>query len=175
MKLSSYQTALLLVLMFNRSGLKRARLTTKTISRVSGRVILRSQFILQLQAELDDLGMIFFETGRGFGLIRCSLLDGAMVLSEQSWVADELADIAVDTDYDFGDIKEELGLNDKADDDFDFDFGDDKPVPVSRPVKKPKKKKENKSLHKKKPEISTRRDPNLDKLDVEEDEEEFDF
>ncbi len=177
MKISAHQTALLLVLMFNRSGLKRARLTTKTITRISGRAVLRSHFMMQLQAELDDLDMIFFETGRGFGLIRCSLLDGAMVLSEQRWVADELADIAVDADYDFGDIKEELGLNDGllANNNADDDFGDDEPVAVSRPTKKPKKKKTYKSLNKKKPEMATRRDPNLDKLDTKEDEEEFDF
>lgn len=172
MKISTYQTALLLVLMFNRSGFKRARLTTKTISRISGRTMLRSQFIMQLQAELDDLDMILFETGRGFGLIRCSLLDGAMVLSEQRWVSEELADIAHDVDYDFGDIKEELGLNDgllTVDIDDDFNFEDDEPVIEQKPSKKKAKKQKLKN--------SVRRARiALNKADsVDIDDEEFDF
>ncbi|MBK7301365.1 MAG: hypothetical protein IPI79_14215 [Moraxellaceae bacterium] len=60
MKISVYQTALLVALMFNRSGLKRARLTSKTLCTISGRMALRSHFIVQLQAELDDLGLILF-------------------------------------------------------------------------------------------------------------------
>ena len=101
MKISAYQSALLVALIFNRSGLKRARLTSKTLCNISGRVSLRSHFIVQLQAELDDLGLILFESGRGFGLIRYSLLNGAMVLSESSHIADELADIKDDAEYDF--------------------------------------------------------------------------
>ena len=115
MKISAYQSALLVALMFNRSGLKRARLTSKTLCNISGRVSLRSHFIVQLQAELDDLGLILFESGRGFGLIRYSLLNGAMVLSESSHIADELADIQDDAEYDFSYIEEELGLNDVVD------------------------------------------------------------
>jgi hypothetical protein len=112
MKISAYQTALLVALMFNRSGFKRARLTSKTLCVISGRTNLRSHFIVQLQAELDDLGLILFESDRGFGLIRYSLLNGAMVLSESSHIADELADIELDDDYDFSGVEEELGLND---------------------------------------------------------------
>ena len=115
MKISAYQSALLVALMFNRSGLKRARLTSKTLCNISGRVSLRSHFIVQLQAELDDLGLILFESGRGFGLIRYSLLNGAMVLSESSHIPDELADIKDDAEYDFSYIEEELGLNDVVD------------------------------------------------------------
>ena len=115
MKISAYQSALLVALMFNRSGLKRARLTSKTLCNISGRVSLRSHFIVQLQAELDDLGLILFESGRGFGLIRYSLLNGAMVLSESSHIPDELADIKGDAEYDFSYIEEELGLNDVVD------------------------------------------------------------
>lgn len=115
MKISAYQAALLVALLFNRSGLKRARLTSKTLCNISGRVNLRSHFIVQLQAELDDLGLILFESGRGFGLIRYSLLNGAMVLSESSHITDELADIKDDAEYDFSYIEEELGLNDVVD------------------------------------------------------------
>ena len=62
MKISAYQTALLVALMFNRSGFKRARLTSKTLCVISGRTNLRSHFIVQLQAELDDLGLILFDS-----------------------------------------------------------------------------------------------------------------
>ena len=144
MKISEYQTALLVALMFNRSGLKRGRLTAKTLCVISGRNHLRSHFIVQLQDELDDLGLILFESGRGFGLIRYSLLDGAMVLSESSHIAEELFSIEVDRDYDFSDIKEELGLIEpkdttQLDDDFNFD-DEDEPVIIKKPKKKHGKK-----------------------------------
>lgn len=160
MKISAYQTALLVALMFNRSGFKRARLTSKTLCVISGRTNLRSHFIVQLQAELDDLGLILFESDRGFGLIRYSLLNGAMVLSESSHIADELADIELDDDYDFSGVEEELGLNDL--------------------VEKPKKTSVNSLKRSLRPEPkSSARASDLDSLDDEDEEEEeddgFDF
>ena len=153
MKISVHKTALLVALMFNRSQLKRARLTHKTICRISGRTALRSQFIVQLQAELDDLGFILFESGRGFGLIKYSLLDGALVLSESRYIDDELFEIDVNGDYDFKDIKRELGLSqaseetekrpDVDNDDWNFDDDDEEDEPA--PIKKPKKTRDKKA------------------------------
>ncbi len=159
MKISAYQSALLVALMFNRSGLKRARLTSKTLCNISGRVSLRSHFIVQLQAELDDLGLILFESERGFGLIRYSLLNGAMVLSESSHIADELADIELDNDYDFSGVEEELGLNDVV----------DKPKKSSSSVLKKGLRVESK------PDTKGSDLDSLDDEDEEEEEDDFDF
>jgi hypothetical protein len=114
---------------------------------------------VQLQAELDDLGLILFESGRGFGLIRYSLLNGAMVLSESSHIADELADIGLDNEYDFSGVEEELGLNDI--------------------VEKPKKSSVNslkRSLRpEQKPSVRVSDLDSLDDEDEEEEEDDFDF
>lgn len=171
MKISAYQTALLVTLMFNRSSLKRGRLTARTLSVISGRAHLRSHFIVQLQQELDDLGLILFESGRGFGLIRYSLLDGAMVLSESTHIANELLDIEIEEDYDFSDIKEELGLIapknvTQLDDDFNFD--DDEDIVI---VKKPKKKQGKKAKK-----IFRNEQSNPEKVDpVKDEEDDFNF
>ncbi|MBK7301364.1 MAG: hypothetical protein IPI79_14210 [Moraxellaceae bacterium] len=76
-------------------------------------------------------------------MIRYSLLDGAMVLSELCHIFDELADIEADNDYDFSGIKEELGLIEPtsvAALDDDFDFEGDEPVVAKKRKKKHSKK-----------------------------------
>ncbi len=75
------RTALLLALLYERSGKARIRLSTKTFMLVSGRRNKRSAFVRAVRGELESLvGLALLELGGnrgGFAMLRISALDGA--------------------------------------------------------------------------------------------------
>src|SRR5712692_7633072 len=86
MRRTPEETALFAKLLFKKSGQKRARVSTETIRRLSGRATLRASFLNRLQGELDDLGLIMIELERGgYGLILSSALEGAPPITKKRY------------------------------------------------------------------------------------------
>lgn len=80
------ETALLVALMFERSGKRRARVSAKTLERLSGRERLRSSFVARVQEALgDQANILMTEIDRsGFGLLSFSSLAGAEAITPES-------------------------------------------------------------------------------------------
>jgi|SRR5947209_18246416 hypothetical protein len=109
------ESALLIALLFKRSEQKRARLSTATIRRLSGRKNIRRSFLCVLEGGLDDLGLILVELDRGgYGLIAASSLDGAPAITAKKYLPKEIrAKLTIDK------IRAELGRETDAADDED--------------------------------------------------------
>lgn len=102
---TSEETALLIVLLFRRSGQKRARISVDTLRRLSKRRHIRSAFLGKVEESLDDLGLILVELERGgYGLLPLSALDGAPPITAKRYLQDELRGA-----IDFEAIRKELG------------------------------------------------------------------
>jgi hypothetical protein len=80
------ETALLITQTMRRSGLKRARISEKTIKLLSKRTHLRSAFLELLKGHLEDIGLLLVEidTG-GYGLIYYSTLNGAQPITAKKY------------------------------------------------------------------------------------------
>lgn len=77
------EVAVRVAYLLHKAGETRARLSRKTLERLSRRHVLQGAgFLMPLQGELGDLGVGFFNLGReGFGLIRFSALEGAQAIT----------------------------------------------------------------------------------------------
>jgi hypothetical protein len=85
------ESAILVAILLRRSGLKRARLSEKTIRRLSGRRHLRRAFVDMLDAHLADLGILLTELERGgFGLMPSASLSGATAITAKKYLATDL-------------------------------------------------------------------------------------
>ena len=119
MKRSPEETALLIALLFKRSGQKRGRVSGNTIRRLGRRQYLRMAFLRALEEQLDDFGFVLLELERGgFGIIPISALDGAPAITAKKYLADDLARLKRGK-VDFDDIRSELELDAKDSDDTD--------------------------------------------------------
>lgn len=99
------ETALLIVLLFKRSGQRRARISVVTLRRLSKRRHIRSAFLGKVEESLDDLGLILVELERGgYGLLPLSALDGAPAITAKRYLQDEQG-VAID----FEAIRKEIG------------------------------------------------------------------
>ncbi|MBI2218587.1 MAG: hypothetical protein HYU51_14960 [Candidatus Rokubacteria bacterium] len=86
------ETAILTALLLKRANEKRARVSTKTIRRLSQRRTIRRAFLDMLEQHLDDLGVILIELDRGgYGLIAASTLDGARAVTAKKFLSKELS------------------------------------------------------------------------------------
>lgn len=116
------ESALLIALLFKRSGKTRARVSIKTVRKLSQRKYLRVAFIDNLIDELDDLGFIFIELSRGgFGLIPASSLDGAPAITVKKFLKDDLKRLRKE-EINFTDIEDELGLTLETDEDEEEEY-----------------------------------------------------
>ncbi|WP_257285873.1 hypothetical protein [Endozoicomonas sp. SESOKO1] len=85
------ESALLLALLYKRSGKTRARVSALTVKRLSKRQYLRTAFIEQLIIELDHFGIVLIELDRGgFGLISSSALNGAPTIKAKNYLMEDL-------------------------------------------------------------------------------------
>ena len=85
------ETALLAGLLLKQSGLKRGRISEKTIRKLSRRSQLRRVFIGRLTEQLDDLGLILVELERGgFGIMASSALEGAPAITAKRYLSEHL-------------------------------------------------------------------------------------
>ena len=118
MRLTAYQTAILLALLFKRAQEKRARLSETTIKKLSGRVKLRSAFIREVQDALDDLGFAFVEIERGYAILPMSALNGAPSITAKRFLPEISSQISEGSLSDFARYEKEL---EPKDDEIDHD------------------------------------------------------
>jgi hypothetical protein len=91
---TAQQTAVLVALLFKRSGERRARVSEKTIRRLAKRSHLRTVFLKQLLDHTDDLGLTMTELPRGgYGILPSSALEGAKPITAKKYLADDLKDL----------------------------------------------------------------------------------
>lgn len=91
MKRTTEETAILVALLQKRAGVKRARISEKTVRVLSKRKHLRGAFLDSLRRELDDLGIHIVELERGgFGTILISALNGAPAILAKRYLKDDL-------------------------------------------------------------------------------------
>jgi len=91
MKRTAQETAILIALLRKRAAVKRARISVKTVRKLSKRRVLRTAFLDSLSRELDDLGvhMIQLERG-GLGVILTSALEGAPPILARTYLDEDL-------------------------------------------------------------------------------------
>lgn len=78
-------TALLVALMLKRSGKHRIRFSDKTLKRLSDRDRLRSAFIVEVQQESMNVGIVLVELNRGgFGAMWAKPLEGAETVTARN-------------------------------------------------------------------------------------------
>lgn len=111
------ETALLVALLYKRANKTRARISNKTILKLSKREkYLRTAFIELLSAEMDDLGLVLVELERGgFGLIPITALNGAPAITANKFLKDDLKKLS-NQQIDFDDIQTELDTGKNIDD-----------------------------------------------------------
>ena len=117
------ESALLVALLYKRANKTRARISNKTVLKLSKRKkYLRTAFIEMLAAELDDLGLVLVELERGgFGLIPTSALNGAPAITASKFLKDDLKKLRKQQ-IDFDDILDELDTDVDTDDDEEEDY-----------------------------------------------------
>ena len=112
--LSCSETALLLALLFKRANLRRARVSSATIRKLSGRTMLRAPFVADLRSALDELGLVLVEVDRGgYALIPWQALNGSPPITAKKY----LSDVVGSGDIDFDHVKQELGYGDSEEED----------------------------------------------------------
>lgn len=111
--MDAQQTARLLAIGFQRSRQNRARLSMKSVQRVSGRSRVSAAFIVSLMEFMAEYGIIMAElTTGGFGLLYASALNGARSLPVTKFLTeDELSgkcddSIETELEYDRPDTEE---------------------------------------------------------------------
>lgn len=106
------ETALLVALLFQRSGLKRARVTAKTIRLLGKRKRVRNAFVELLDEYLDGYGLVMIELDRGgYGILPTSALDGAPVIQAKKFLAGELSQMRKNEELAFKKIRQELSID----------------------------------------------------------------
>ncbi len=113
------ETAVLLAVMLKRSGETRARISGKTIRKISDRRHIRAAFINMLTQHLDDLGLNMSELERGgYGLVRASVLEGAKTITAKNYLREDLKKLKKDKGH-FKDVLKEIEDDLATDDDDD--------------------------------------------------------
>jgi len=86
--------ALLLAVIFKRSGVPRARISEKTLKLVGNRKKLKGAFVERIKEDLSDLGIVFIEleTG-GYGLMPSKALEAARAITAKKWLTEEELDL----------------------------------------------------------------------------------
>ena len=112
MKRSVFETALLIALLFKRSGKTRAKISGLTIKRLSNRIQLRSAFVESLKDALDDWGLALIEIESGYSLIPWTVLNGAPAITAKKHLAEVLKGLK-EGSIDFNEIQQELDIEDK--------------------------------------------------------------
>lgn len=112
MKRSVFETALLIALLFKRSGKTRAKISGLTIKKLSNRVQLRYAFVESLKDALDDWGLALIEIESGYSLIPWTVLNGAPAITAKKNLADVLKALK-EGSTDFNKIQQELDVDDK--------------------------------------------------------------
>ena len=80
------ESAALIALLFERSGQRRARISTATLETLSGRKPVRNSFVARVQEALsDEFDLVMHEVDRGFGLLPFSSLDGAPAITPEKY------------------------------------------------------------------------------------------
>lgn len=88
--MDAQQTARLLATGFQRSRQNRARLSLKSVQRVSGRTRVSASFIVALIEFMAEYGIIMAElTTGGFGLLYASALNGAKSLPVTNFLTED--------------------------------------------------------------------------------------
>lgn len=102
------ETAILLAVLFRRSGLARVRVSETTIRLLSDRRLLKSSFIADVNDRLADYGIYLIEldTG-GYALISAKSLEGAKTATVKRLMPDELDDIRDGLPLDFKKLDKE--------------------------------------------------------------------
>lgn len=114
------ESALLLALLFKRSGKTRARVSVLTVKKLSQRKTLRTAFLEQLTNELDDLGIVLIELERGgFGLLSSTALNGAPAITATQYLKEDLKNLRAKK-IDFDDILLELAPEVDEDEDYEY-------------------------------------------------------
>lgn len=112
--LTAPQTALLLCVMLQRSGHKRARLSKKNIAIVAKRKRLPNAFIVALRDAMEDYGVALLELQCGaFGIIYSETLAGARIiqptlLDETERLSPDFAALDSELNYQRPDFSSEL-------------------------------------------------------------------
>lgn len=114
MRLTPYQTALLLALLFKQAAGSRGRFSEATLKKVGKRERLKSAFITSVRDSLDDLGFAFLEIDRGYAMVPMTALNGAPAITVKKY----MPNLGKGKNLDFGQIEQELGL-DEDDDNLD--------------------------------------------------------
>lgn len=117
---SPYETACILAVILKRSGQNRARISSKTIRWISGRVHLRSAFVIELISILADrFDWILFELAAGgFGAIQSKSVEAAKPVTAKRWLTDDERKAVRRRDPSLADFEEEAAPEqDQPDDD----------------------------------------------------------
>ena len=119
---SPSETALLIALMLKNSGRRRARLTSRTVKKLSGRDYLKASFVRHLQEELDNLGFVLPELAQGgFGLLPVGALEGAPRITAAIHMDEYLTQMKQGEVIDFDEICALLALDEDGGGDVDAD------------------------------------------------------
>ena len=111
------EVALLLAVIFKRSGVARARVSDKTLKLLGYREKLRGSFAEWIKEHLADLGMAFIEleTG-GYGLMPSKALEAAKAITAKKWMTEEELDrLKNGQPFDMSELWRELDEDDGAD------------------------------------------------------------
>jgi hypothetical protein len=117
------EIALLLAVIFQRSGEKRARISEKTLRLLGRRTKLRSAFIQNLMIELEDYALVLIELDAGgYGLIPSKSLEAAKTITAKSWLHDEeMSAIKRGEAIDINSLLSEIDMSSLVDSDADAD------------------------------------------------------
>jgi hypothetical protein len=117
------EIALLLAVIFQRSGEKRARISDKTLKLLGCRSKLRSAFIQNLMIELEDYALVLIELDAGgYGLIPSKSLEAAKTITAKSWLSeDEMLAMKRGEEIDTHGLLSEIDMGDSSDADADID------------------------------------------------------
>jgi hypothetical protein len=117
------EIALLLAVIFHRSGEKRARISEKTLKLLGIRSKLRSAFIRNLMIELEDYALVLIELDAGgYGLIPSKSLEAAKAITAKVWLhEEEMLAIKRGETIDFNGLLSEIDMSSLVDSDVDVD------------------------------------------------------
>jgi hypothetical protein len=108
-------TALLIALLLQRSGKNRVRFSDKTVKKLADRERLKSAFVVEVQLETMNIGVVLVELNRGgFGAMWAKPLEGAEVVKAATLLPLSQRNALSETD-----ILEKLDLPTVADDEED--------------------------------------------------------
>ena len=115
---SAEETALLLAVIFKRSGLHRARVSRKTIYLLAGRKHLRGAFLALVIDTLAEYDICLIEIDGGHALIRTKALEAAKPITAKRLLSDEERKaIKLGNSLDLSALKKEIADDDESPDD----------------------------------------------------------